>query len=93
MELPHPEPLHEVIPEPEPVPEEAPPNLDVQSAPETEVEPEPVLISAPAQTDAVPQPGGMFYVPGFGWLESQGEGTVTYAEDMYENGNKVGIMG
>ena len=35
----------------------------------------------------------MVYVPGFGWIESQGEGTVTYDENMYENGNKVGIMG
>lgn len=35
----------------------------------------------------------MVYVPGFGWLESQGEGTVIYAEDVYENGNKAGIMG
>lgn len=34
----------------------------------------------------------MVYVPGFGWIESQGEGTVTYDEIMRENGNKVGIM-
>ena len=37
--------------------------------------------------------GDMVYVPGFGWFESQGEGTVTYDENMHENGNKVGIMG
>jgi hypothetical protein len=35
----------------------------------------------------------MVYVPGFGLIESQGEGTVTYNEGMRENGNKVGIMG
>ena len=35
----------------------------------------------------------MVYVPGFGWLESQGEGTVIHDETMHENGNKVGIMG
>ncbi len=34
----------------------------------------------------------MVYVPGFGWLESQGEGTVIYDDMMYENGNKVGSM-
>ena len=35
----------------------------------------------------------MVYVPGFGWVESQGSNHVEYAEDMYENGNKIGIMG
>ena len=30
------------------------------------------------------------YVPGFGWIESQGANHVEYAEDMYENGNKIG---
>ena len=35
----------------------------------------------------------MVYVPGFGWIESQGPNHVEYAEDMYENGNKIGIMG
>ena len=35
----------------------------------------------------------MVYVPGFGWIESQGPNQVTYAADMYENGNKIGIMG
>ena len=35
----------------------------------------------------------MVYVPGFGWIESQGPNQVEYAKDMYENGNKIGIMG
>lgn len=35
----------------------------------------------------------MVYVPGFGWIESQGPNHMEYAEDMYENGNKSGIMG
>lgn len=35
----------------------------------------------------------MVYVEGFGWIENQGPNHVEYAEDMYENGNKVGIMG
>lgn len=51
-----------------------------------EAEPAPAT-SQPAQTD------DMMYVPGFGWMESQGEGTVIYDEMMYENGNKVGSMG
>ena len=37
--------------------------------------------------------GDMVYVEGFGWIESQGPNHVEYAEDMYENGNKIGIMG
>lgn len=40
---------------------------------------------------AEPQ-GGEGYLPGFGYIESSGEGTVTVNEDMYENGNKVGVM-
>ena len=35
----------------------------------------------------------MVYVPGFGWIRSEGPNHVEYAEDMYENGNKIGIMG
>lgn len=34
----------------------------------------------------------MVYVPGFGWIENQGPNHVEYAENMYENGNKIGIM-
>ena len=40
-----------------------------------------------------PQPGDMVYVESFGRLECQGQGEVIYVEDMYENGNKTGIMG
>lgn len=35
---------------------------------------------------------GLVYVEGFGWLTDEGEGSVINADDMYENGNKVGIM-
>lgn len=59
--------------------------------PEPEPIPEPV-IQQPVANQSV-QAGDMVYVPGFGWFESQGEGTVTHDEIMRENGNKVGIMG
>ena len=59
--------------------------------PTPEPTPEPV-IQQPTTSQTV-QAGDMVYVPGFGWFESQGEGTVTYDENMHENGNKVGIMG
>lgn len=32
------------------------------------------------------------YLLGFGWVDYMGENEVIYCEDMYENGNKVGIM-
>ena len=73
-----PEPVLEPMPEPIPAPEITP-------ASETTPEPTPTVIDS--------QPGDMVYVPGFGLLESQGPNHVDYAEDMYENGNKIGIMG
>lgn len=37
--------------------------------------------------------GGQIYIPGFGWIENQGGGgSGTKAGDMYENGNKIGVM-
>lgn len=35
---------------------------------------------------------GQTYLPGFGWIENSGENHGEYLEDMYENGNKIGIM-
>lgn len=36
---------------------------------------------------------GMVYIEGFGWIvDNGGGGSGTIADDMYENGNKVGIM-
>ena len=36
---------------------------------------------------------GMIYIDGFGWvLNEGGGGSGSTADDMYENGNKVGIM-
>jgi len=36
---------------------------------------------------------GQIYVPGFGWIEDNGGGgSGTTADDMYENGNKIGDM-
>ena len=98
-EIPNQEPRHEVISEPEIAPTEP------AAAPEPVLEPMPEPMPAPEITPALestpepipttldPQPGDMVYVPGFGWIESQGPNHVEYAEDMYENGNKIGIMG
>lgn len=87
------EPLPETVPEATPVPTETPIVPEVQPIPEPKPTSEPAPEPVPAQPVIDPQPGNMFYVPGFGWLENQGEGAVIYDDMMYENGNKVGIMG
>ena len=49
---------------------------------------------AKSPAEETPQPhDGMIYVPGFGWLQSEGAGEWSVSENMYENGNKVGLMG
>ena len=85
---------------PIPAPEiEDEPVAEQKSAPPTQTDPTPVQPAQPEPKSA-PEPiandnelADMVYVPGFGWIESQGPNHVEYAEDMYENGNKIGIMG
>ena len=93
VEVPQSEPLHETIYALEPVPMEVPAAPKAQPTPEAEPAPESTPAPNPGQTLIDPQPGDMVYVEGFGWLECQEPGEVTYAEDMYENGNKIGSMG
>ena len=84
------------IPAPE-IEDEA--EAEQESAPPTHTDLTPVQ---PAQPEPKSAPGpiandnelaDMVYVPGFGWIRSEGPNHVEYAEDMYENGNKIGIMG
>ena len=82
--IPQPEQTQEVVTEPKSAPAET---HAVQPAPEQAAEP-PV-----AKTTIESPPGDMVYVPGFGWIQSEGPNHVEHAEDMYENGNKIGIMG
>ncbi len=91
VELPQTEPI-KVIPEEKPVPEEVPTIAEAQLTPAPVSAPTPVPTPASSRTVIGPYPGDMVYVPGFGWLECQGEGTVIYDDMMYENGNKVGSM-
>lgn len=91
----------EIPTEPEPTPIETPVAPEVQPVSEPEAPMEIIHVSVPeptpepptTQTTVEPQPGDMVYVPGFGWIESQGPNQVEYAGDMYENGNKIGSMG
>ena len=76
---------------PEPSPAQTPPPSEVPVLPEQDVTPPQEPEPAPASPDSAPD--NMVYMPGFGWIESQGLNHAEYAEDMYENGNKIGIMG
>lgn len=69
---------------------ETPPTPVEHESVVTPTEPEP----APDQ----PQGGetnseGQTYFPGFGWVDGTGDAQGTTADDMYENGNKIGDMG
>ena len=74
------------------------PSEEILTDPPVPVEHEEV-ITPPETTPAVGEPqagdtqNGQIYVPGFGWVENQGGGgSGTTADDMYENGNKIGVM-
>ena len=75
---------------PEPSPAQTPPPSEVPVPPEQDVTPPQEPEPAPIPDS---EPDNMVHVPGFGWIESQGPNHAEYAEDMYENGNKIGIMG
>ena len=99
-EMPEAESAPEVATEelPIPVPEiEDEAETEQKSAPPTQTDP---TLVQPAQPESAPEPkandnelADMVYVPGFGWIQSEGPNHVEYAEDMYENGNKIGTMG
>ena len=60
---------------------------------ESEHASEPTPVPAPTQAIIGLQPGDEVYIPGFGWVPYEGPNHREYAADMYENGNKIGIMG
>ena len=53
--------------------------------------------SVPEQTLSQPskelQPGDKVYVTGFGWVEYEGPNRCEDGTDIYENNNKIGVMG
>ena len=57
----------------------------------------PAKNSVPEQTLSQPskelQPGDKVYVTGFGWVEYEGPNRCEDSTDIYENGNKIGVMG
>ena len=96
--IPQSEQTQETVTEPESAPAETP---AVQPAPEPVPVPEVSYGLAPeqaaeppvAKTTIEPPSGDVVYVPGFGWIQSEGPNHAEYAADMYENGNKIGSMG
>lgn len=64
-----------------PQPESAPPTPQPEPAPPT---PQPTIEL---------QPGDKVYVTGFGWVEYEGPNRCEDGTDIYENGNKIGVMG
>ena len=75
---------------PEPSPAQTPSASEVPVPPEQDATPPQEPEPAPIPDS---EPDNMVHVPGFGWIESQGPNHAEYAEDMYENGNKIGFMG
>ena len=72
---------------------EEPQTVVPKSTSEEESITEPPEKCAPTSVAEVQPQSGMVYVPGFGYLQSEGPGERSVSESMYENGNKVGIMG
>lgn len=68
----------------------------VEEVPETTAaKAEETIPATEAAKNSEAQGGGTnagVYVPGFGWVEGSGDSYGVTLEDMYENGNKIGIM-
>ena len=82
-------------PPPQPTEKE---KTDTNPTPTTQTATKPTTPPAPISTE--PKNGDtrivdgkqQGYLLGFGWVDYMGENEVIYCDDMYENGNKVGIM-
>ena len=92
-EVPQQEASQEGRPEPEAESIETPADSELQPS----AEQSPTKNSVPEQTLSQPskelQPGDKVYVAGFGWVEYEGPNRCEDGADIYENGNKIGIMG
>ena len=92
-EAPRQEASQEECPEPEtesieiPAGSELPPFMGQTSTKNST--PEPTQPQPPKEL----QPGDEVYVSGFGWVEYEGPNHCEDGTDIYENGNKIGIMG
>ena len=91
--VPQQEASQEERPEPETESIETPADSELQLS----AEQMPAKNSVPEQTLSQPskelQLGDKVYVAGFGWVEYEGPNHCEDGTDIYENGNKIGIMG
>ena len=92
-EVPQQEASQKERPEPKTGPIETPVASELQlstgQAPAKNSAPEPT----PPQPSKELHPGDKVYVAGFGWVEYEGPNHSKDGTDIYENGNKIGIMG
>ena len=90
-------PQQEASQEERPEPETEPLDMPAESELQPSAEQSPTKNSAPEPTPSQPpkelQPGDKVYVAGFGWVEYEGPNHCEDGTDIYENGNKIGIMG
>ena len=90
-------PQQEVSQEERPEPETESMEMPVASELQPSTGQAPAKNSAPEPTPPQPpkelQPGDKVYVAGFGWVEYEGPNHYEDGADIYENGNKIGIMG
>ena len=78
---------------PEPPAKPTPQSDETNPSKPPEYKPEDTTVSKPAEPKGGEKKDGKIYVPGFGWIEDNGGGGKgELAEDMYENGNKIGVM-
>ena len=92
-EVPQQEAPQEERPEPEAESIETPADSELQPSAEQMPAKNSVPEPTPPQASKELQPGDKVYVAGFGWVEYEGPNHCEDGTDIYENGNKIGIMG
>ena len=92
-EVPQQEASQEEHPEPETESIETPADSELQPSAEQMPAKNSVPEPTPPQASKELQPGDKVYVAGFGWVECEGPNHCEDGTDLYENGNKIGIMG